>query len=67
MVKRVPELSLAAYTEGDRASRRGFSEAFLQGLQDYGFIILTDHGAPTRLLERAYVVTDAASSSAARR
>lgn len=54
MVKRVPELSLKAYTHGDAASRQGFSLAFLQGLQDYGFIVLTDHGVPTELLARAY-------------
>jgi isopenicillin N synthase-like dioxygenase len=54
MAKRVPELSLAAYLHGDEASRRAFSRALLEGLQDYGFIILKDHGAPTALLRRAY-------------
>jgi isopenicillin N synthase-like dioxygenase len=54
MSNRVLELSLKAYTYGDPAQRRAFSEGFLRGLQEHGFIILTDHGVSTDLLARAY-------------
>ena len=50
----VPTLSLKAFTEGAPAEREAFSDALMQGLQDYGFIILADHGVPADLLEAAY-------------
>ena len=50
----VPELSLAAYVHGGASERRGFSEAFMDGLQRFGFVILTGHGVPTALLQGAY-------------
>lgn len=54
MTKSVPELSLKAFTEGDAAAREAFSADLMRGLQDYGFIILKDHGVPLDLLTRAY-------------
>jgi isopenicillin N synthase-like dioxygenase len=54
VTRRVPELSLKAYVDGDAAERRAFSDAFLEGLQAYGFIILKDHGVSTELLAHAY-------------
>jgi len=54
MTRHVPELSLKAYTDGGPAERARFSAALMAGLQDYGFIILTDHNVPVELLERAY-------------
>lgn len=54
MAKRVPELSLAAFTNGDVAARTAFSDALMRGLQEYGFIVLTDHGVSVDLLKRAY-------------
>lgn len=54
MAKRVPELSLAAFTSGEAAARAAFSDALMRGLQEYGFIILTDHGVSLDLLKRAY-------------
>jgi isopenicillin N synthase-like dioxygenase len=54
MTRRAPELSLKDYTAGDAASRAAFSDAFMQGLQQYGFIVLKDHGISTDLLARAY-------------
>jgi len=54
MSRRAPELSLRDYTAGDAATRAAFSEAFMSGLQQYGFIVLKDHGVSTDLLARAY-------------
>lgn len=50
----VPELSLQQYVDGSPADRAQFSDALMDGLQRYGFIILKDHNVPTDLLERAY-------------
>jgi len=50
----VPTLSLKAFTAGDHAARARFSDDLMRGLQDYGFIILADHGVPEALLEAAY-------------
>jgi isopenicillin N synthase-like dioxygenase len=54
MSKRVPELSLRNFTHGDAAARAAFSDALMDGLQEYGFIILKDHNVPVDLLDRAY-------------
>lgn len=50
----VPTLSLKAFTQGSPSDRAAFSDALMQGLQDYGFIILADHGVSEDLLEHAY-------------
>lgn len=54
MIKRVPELSLKAYTHGDAASRAAFSEDLYRGLREYGFFTLADHNVSPDLLEQAY-------------
>jgi len=54
MTRRVPELSLRAFTAGDAGQRAAFSAALMRGLKDYGFVILADHGVAPLLLERAY-------------
>ena len=59
MTREAPELSLKDYTQGDAASRAAFSDAFMDGLQQYGFIILKDHGISTELLARAYGLAQA--------
>ena len=53
-MRKVPELSLRQFTEGDEAARAAFSRALSAGLREYGFIILVDHNVPLPLLERAY-------------
>jgi len=53
-MRKVPELSLRQFTQGDAAARAAFSEALSAGLREYGFIVLTDHNVPLDLLERAY-------------
>ncbi len=54
MTGRVPELSLAAHTYGSPKDRAAFSRDLMRGLQAYGFIVLTDHGVPQRVLDDAY-------------
>ena len=56
MTDKVAELSLKAYTQGSPADRAAFSGAFLAGLKRHGFVILSDHGVETALLERAYAL-----------
>jgi isopenicillin N synthase-like dioxygenase len=56
MTRRVPELSLAQYTQGSAADRAAFEGALFAGLQDYGFIILADHGVAETLLDAAYAM-----------
>ncbi len=50
----VPTLSLKEFTQGSPADRAAFSDALMQGFQDYGFVILADHGVSEDLLEHAY-------------
>jgi len=59
MSKAVPELSLERFTRGDAAARTAFSAELMRGLQDYGFVILKDHGVPVELLGRAYAQAEA--------
>lgn len=56
--EQVPELSLAEWTQGTPASRERFAAALLRGLQRFGFVILTDHGVPVSLLDRAYALAE---------
>jgi isopenicillin N synthase-like dioxygenase len=54
MTKRVPELSLSHFTQGDPDAQADFSAALMRGLKEYGFVILKDHAVPVDLLDRAY-------------
>lgn len=58
MTRAVPELSLADFNDGSTPVRAAFSAELMRGLQDYGFIVLRDHGVPIDLLERAYETTE---------
>ena len=57
MTRRVPELSLKAFSQGADAERAAFSTELMRGLKDYGFIVLRDHDVPIDLLDRAYAAT----------
>lgn len=55
----VPTLSLAEFTDGGAAARTGFERAFHAALTRWGFVIVTDHGVPVPLIERAYALAAA--------
>jgi isopenicillin N synthase-like dioxygenase len=52
--RKVPELSLRDYTDGDSAAKSNFVTDLFEGIKDYGFIILKDHNVPTDRLNEAY-------------
>jgi isopenicillin N synthase-like dioxygenase len=54
MSRKVPEISLAAFTHGSAAQKSAFQNALFDGLREYGFVILTDHNVPSNLLDDAY-------------
>jgi isopenicillin N synthase-like dioxygenase len=54
MLRKVPTLSLAAYTKGTPDDKHKFVEGLYLGLKDYGFIVLKDHGVEPALLHKAY-------------
>lgn len=59
VTRQAPELSLKDYSQGDAGQRAAFSDAFMDGLRQYGFVVLKDHGVPTDLLTRAYGLAQA--------
>lgn len=52
--RKVPELSLRDYTDGDATAKANFVSDLFEGIKDYGFIILKDHNVPTDRLNEAY-------------
>lgn len=52
--REVPTLRLADYTHGSEEARQKFVAGLYEGLKDYGFIILKDHGVQPALLHKAY-------------
>ncbi len=54
MMDRVPELSAADYGSGDARRHSEFCAALLQSLQQFGFVIIREHGLSTQLLDDAY-------------
>ena len=57
-LKKVPTLSLSAYTEGSADEKQLFIEQLLHGFKEYGFIILKDHPIKTELLHSAYALSE---------
>lgn len=55
---KVPELSLAAYTEGTADDKQCFINDLYRGLKDYGFITLVDHPISETLLKKAYSLSE---------
>jgi len=58
MTRAVPELSLADFHDGTLSARAAFSSELMSGLQDYGFVVLRDHGVPIDLLDAAYAAAE---------
>ena len=55
MTKRqVPELNLIDYIEGTAQEQQRFTDAFYNGLVDYGFIVLNPHDFDFQLVEDCY-------------
>lgn len=52
--KKVPELSLSQYIEGQALDRQDFIAQLFAGIQYFGFIILKDHPICSDLLKKAY-------------
>lgn len=57
-LSKVPELSLAAYTQGSEPEKARFIQDLYRGLKDYGFIVLIDHPVSETLLKQAYHLSE---------
>ncbi len=57
-LSKVPELSLAAYTQGSNTDKTRFIDELFRGLKDYGFIVLVDHPLADSLLQKAYNLSE---------
>lgn len=58
-LRKVPTLSLKAFTEGNDAEKKDFISKLYNGLVDYGFIILDDHIIDQSKVDKAYETTKA--------
>ena len=56
-LRKVPTLSLKAYTEGSETDKKNFVDNLYKGLVDYGFIILDDHLIDQKQVDLAYEMT----------
>lgn len=54
VTRKVPELSLKSYTEGNVNEKARFVDQLFLGLKDYGFINLSDHLVNEKILASAY-------------
>lgn len=52
--RKVPELSLLDYVNGNPDQKQSFIDSLFLGLKDYGFIILTEHMVDQDIVDRAY-------------
>lgn len=52
--RNVPELSLLSFSEGTKKERSLFIKSLMEGLQEYGFIILNDHFVDHLKIDQAY-------------
>lgn len=53
-LRKVPTLSLSAYTKGDEKQRAEFVSLLFSVMKDYGFVILKDHDVSIDLLKKSY-------------
>lgn len=53
-MRKVPELSLLQFVNGNQSERNDFVQKFLNGLKEYGFIILKDHLVEKSVIDESY-------------
>lgn len=53
-LRKVPELSLLSYVNGNDDQREEFISKLYSGIKDYGFIILTDHTITQDIIDKGY-------------
>jgi isopenicillin N synthase-like dioxygenase len=53
-MRKVPELSLLSYVDGNATERARFVDQLFTGIKDYGFIILTDHTVADDVINKGY-------------
>jgi isopenicillin N synthase-like dioxygenase len=56
--RRVPELSLRAYSSGRALERERFIDDLYSSFQDYGFVVIKDHPVNEELLDFAYELSE---------
>lgn len=54
LMRKVPELSLMSYLNGNQSDKNKFVDSLFKGLKEYGFIILTDHPVEQEKVDRFY-------------
>lgn len=52
--RRVPELSLSDFTSGSKEQKNNFVDSLFNGIKEYGFVNLSNHGIREPLLNSAY-------------
>lgn len=57
-VRKVPELNLYDYLDGDTSKKQKFVDQLFFGLKEYGFIVLTGHTISEDLLDRSYQLSE---------
>lgn len=53
-LRKVPELSLLDYVNGNEETKQNFINNLYSGIKDYGFIILTDHTLSQETIDKGY-------------
>lgn len=53
-LRKVPELSLLQYVNGNAEDQKDFVDKLFNGIKDYGFIILTDHTVEQSVIDKGY-------------
>lgn len=53
-LRKVPELSLLSYVNGNPTEQAEFVDKLFSGIKDYGFIILTDHTVKQDVIDAGY-------------
>jgi len=57
-VRKVPELDLHDYLEGEEQKKSDFVKQLFYGLKEYGFVVLTGHTISEALLDKAYHLSE---------